>query len=374
VYFNRQIEPADLNIEVRETLLGKTYLIEDPLGEDFIRAQGYVLRDVSRSRELVGGSLSLLPDQAGVSFAPSRNFGFDADVFVDVTYKGEVLSRSQFKVRALPTLINGAIKDQFGQPLANVEVSLPTLGRTTNTNGDGGFAFGYQERGDQIIEGGSHSIIINEGFANPDLGVIASNVTVQKHRQNTLATFTLQELNQDIPFVNVQSGANNILLDGDIEIDLSEARVVFPNSRTSGPVHAQFLPLEHIGVQTTNYAIPHWLFGLQPKGLVVEGNSKIKLKVPALRGNFDYIDGDSYQYVVLLGYSAAGQVVEPIGVGRLANNYVESVGSLELSSLDYLGYALALPNITVQLEQYANGAISLPQLKAAIQAQRVTAN
>ena len=116
------------------------------------------------------------------------------------------------------------------------------------------------------------------------------------------------------------------------------------------------------------------MFGLQPKGLSVEGTAKIKLKIPALRGNYDYIDSESFQYVVLLGYSQVGQVVEPIGVGKINNRYVESVGKLELSSLDYLGYAQALPNVTEQLEQYANGEISLPQLKAVLQAQRVVTN
>ncbi|RBP48518.1 hypothetical protein [Arenicella xantha] len=369
VYFNQAIEVDQLVVTVLETLNGKSYLNGDPLGEDFIRAQGYVLSDINRDREPVLGQVDAIPGNAGVVFSPSRNYGYHADVFVEVSYQEASVSRSKFKVRELPTFINGSVVDQFGQPLRGIKVSLPELNRTTTTNGDGGFTFGYQEGGEQVLPGGSHTLLVNDDFASTRFGTIRTKVNLQRNRINAIPRFTLQELDDTVPFNNLTSGGSNTLLGGDLVINLSDARAVFPNNRTSGPVHAQFLPYEHIGVTAYQFALPHWLFGIQPKGIKLEGDASLQLAIPKLRGSYDYINTDVYEYVVLLGYSVDGQVVEPIGVGRIENFKVSSVGKLHLSSLDYLGYAVVLPILNNDLAKYANGELSLPQLKAVLQTQ-----
>ncbi len=367
LYFNKSIDVSKLEVSVKETLHGKSYVNADQLGADFIRSKGYELVDVNRDQAPVNGQLALLPSGLAVAFAATESYVYKAKIFVEVKYDGEELIRTSFDVRELPTLIGGSLADQFGQPLKDIKVSLPELNRETTTNGDGGFAFGYQEGAQAVIPAGTYKLVVNDGFSNPNFGTLNKLLSITKNRRNPLPRYTLQELDKEISFYNLQSGRSNSLAGGDLVIDLSSARAIFPNTRTSGPVHAQFLPIEHLGVRTYDYAIPNWLFGLQPKGIRVEGAVSLKIKIPMLRGSYDYIDFESYQYVVLLGYSEQRQIVEPIGVGEISNLSVNSVGKLDLSSIDFIGYAQVFPSLTNELKKYADGEISLQQLKAQLQ-------
>lgn len=366
VYFNRDIDLSLLEVEAFETLQGKTYLNADELGVDFINTQGYQLTDVNRTFEPIPGQLELIPGDSGVTFSASRFYGYNADVFVEISYNGEQLSRHSFRVRELPTFINGAVVDQFGQPIAGIEVALPELDRTTTTNGDGGFAFGYQETGDQLIPGGRYNIIVNSELKNPSFGTINKTVSVQRNYPNDVDRLVIQELDRGTTFYNVTGGGVNNLAQGDLIVDLSSARVLFANGRTSGALHAQFVPFEQLGVQSTPSAMPLWMFSMQPKGVTIEGDVGLSIAIPKLRGSYDYINADIYNYVVLLGYNQQGEVVEPIGVGQIENLRVNSVRDVELRSFDYIGYALLLPSLNSTLERYANGEISLQQLKAAL--------
>jgi len=369
IYFNRAIDSSLLEVKVFETVHGKSYVNQDPLGVDFINSEGYILADVNRDFEPVLGQLNAAPGDTSFEFSSNQYFSYHADIYVEVTYDGEQLSRTKFKVRELPTFINGGIADQFGQPIKGVKVELPELNRSTTTNGDGGFAFGYQESGDNIIPGGQYRLIVNSGFGNPDFGTINTKINIQGKRSNSLARFTLQELDKSIPFFNLSSGRVNNFVGGDLVIDLSNARALFANGRTSGPVHAQFLPFEHLGVTTNPTAMPHWMFGLQPKGINVEGDVELSIQIPKMRGSYDYINFDVYQYVVLLGYSQEGDVVEPVGVGKIENSRVVSVGKLHLTSLNYIGYAQVLPTLIDDLVAYENDEIGIQQLRAKLLAQ-----
>lgn len=369
IYFNKPIDTTKLEVEVFETLHGKSYLNADPLGEDFISAQGYVLTDLNRERQRVAGQISLVPGAAGVVFEPSANYGYNAELFINVKYDGDSLSRTRTQIRELPTFINGSISDQFGQPLSGIRVELPELSRQTVTNGDGGFAFGYQEAADKLIDSGTYRLVVNNEFANTSFGVVNTDISIQRNRINPLPRYVLQELEPSIPFSNLSSGANNVLLGDDLTIDLSDssARAIFPNTRTDGPVLAQFLAYEHLGVQTYPFALPTWAYGLQPKGIEIEGEVQLSFSIPKLRGSRDYIDPQLFTHVVLLGYANNTQVFEPIGVGEVRGSRVHSVGQLNLSTLDYLGYAQVLPQLNSVMADYAEGTISLQQLKAALQ-------
>ncbi len=369
VYFNKPIDPTKLDIKLYETLHGKSYINADPLGEDFISAKGYVLSDLNRERELVSGQINVIPGEAGAVFVPSENYGYNAELFIDVEYDGESLSRTRTKVRELPTFINGSISDQFGQPLSGIRVELPELNRQTVTNGDGGFAFGYQEAADKLIDSGTYRLVVNNEFANTFFGVINTDISIQRNRINPLPRYVLQELDPTIAFASFNSSSNNVLLAGDLTIDLSDAsaRAIFPNSRTTGPVLAQFLAYEHLGVQTYPFALPTWAFGLQPKGIQIEGKVQLSFNIPKLRGSRDYIDPQVFTHVVLLGYANNTQVFEPIGVGEVRGTQVHSVGELNISTLDYLGYAQVLPQLNDVMADYAAGTISLQQLKAELQ-------
>ncbi|MGS2716806.1 hypothetical protein ACVBE9_01415 [Eionea flava] len=367
LYFNREIDPSLLLFNVRETLHGKTYVNEDPLGLDFLEAKGYTLKNVNRDLVTVPGNTETVPGNTVVAFSASRMFGFGADIFVDITYDGTELSRTTFKVRELPTFINGAVSDQFGQPLSGIRVDIPELGRSATTNGDGGFAFGYQESGREVIPGGTYDLLVNSDLLNPLFGSLKTSITVQRNRANKLPRYLLQELNKNTPFQQLSSGRSNNLASGDLILDLAEATADFGQGRSSGNIHTQFLPFEHIKIPIWPNAIPHWLFSVQPKGISLEGNAGVSIKIPALRGNYDYINDEFYQYVVLLGYNEQNNVVEPVGVGRMENNRVISTGVLHLKSLDYLGYAQVTPDLAQVMEQYANNEISIQELKARLQ-------
>ena len=317
LYFNRQIDVDLLDVHVTETLHGKTYLSEDPLGADFINNQGYRLVEVHRDFETVPGVLNRVPGETSVAFSPARLYGFHADLFVTVQYDGEELLRSTFKVRELPTFINGSVADQFGQPLAGIPVTLPALSRSTTTNGDGGFAFGYQETGEQLIPGGSYQMLINPGFADPRMGMQDTTIHLQQNHPNNLPRYILHELDRSISFYPVSSGSINTLAKGDLVMDLTAARALFPAAegdgtnttatrRTSGQMHAQFLSFEHLGVQTWPSATPHWAFGLQPKGVEIEGAAALSLQIPALRGSYDYIDPAVYDLCRAIGLRPGG--------------------------------------------------------------------
>jgi choice-of-anchor A domain-containing protein len=367
IYFNREIDLSLVSVQVRETLHGKSYVNEDDLGIDFIRSEGYTLVDVHRDLKPVQGTTELSPGGKGVAFYADRAFGFKAKVYIDVMYDGNEISRSTFTVRELPTLINGAVADQFGQPVVGVNVELPELGRKTKTNTDGGFAFGYQESGEQTIPSGQYTLLINNSFTSPYLGTVSTPISVQRNYGNNLKRFTLHELNRNIAFQHISSGKVNNLVGGDLTLDLSHAKVLFDQGRTEGAVHVQFLPFEHIGATLWPSAMPLWLYGIQPKGIQVEGNVNLTLKIPRHAGSYQYLNAAAYPYVVLLGYNSEQQVVEPIGVGRVENHQVVSEGVVNLSSLDYIGYAQVLPKFAETLASFAQGDLSIQQLKAQLQ-------
>jgi hypothetical protein len=373
LYFNRAIDVNLLSVQVRETLHGQTYINNDPLGVDFIDATGFTLTDVNRDLVPVLGRLELIPGSAAIAFYPERNFGFNADLFVEASYEGAELSRTRFKIRALPTFINGAIADQFGQPLAGIVVELPELSRKAVTNGDGGFAFGYQESGEDIIAAGRYQLKINTDFANPRFGTTNTTISVQQNNRNNLERYSLQELDSSVPFQNLVSGRLNSLAGGDLLLDLSHAEALFSvntngttTSRTSGAIHTQFLPFEHIGADLWPGAAPHWVFSSQPKGITIEGDVALTMTIPPLFGSYDYINPEFYKYVLLLGYNITKEVIEPIGVGRIEGTRVVSVGSVNLTSLDYVGYTQLTPGSTDILERYASGELSLAELIAAL--------
>ncbi|MGS2717278.1 hypothetical protein ACVBE9_03835, partial [Eionea flava] len=369
VYFNRAIDTSLLTIRVRETLHGKTYINEDPLGSDFINSKGFTLAEVNRDLDTMSGEITPVPGNTAIAFTPSRHFGFHADIYVDVEYAGETLSRSRFTVRELPTFISGSVVDQFRQPLANISVELPELGRKTTTDTEGNYAFGYQESGEDIISGGSYSLTLNNGFSNPRFGVINTTINVQRNYANTIKKQVLQELNTANPFEHIISGQRNELLNSDFILDLSQGLALFANGRNSGDIHAQFLSLNHISAPVWPTLAPLWMYGVQPAGVAIEGDVAIELVIPQQSTGIDYINESIYPYVVLLGYNSEQKVIEPVGVAQVSGGKVTSVGATHFTALDFIGYSQTSLNKIDTLEQYALGDITYEQLKIMLSAE-----
>jgi hypothetical protein len=74
-------------------------------------------------------------------------------------------------------------------------------------------------------------------------------------------------------------------------------------------------------------------------------------------------EGD-YEYVVLLGYNTEQEVIEPIGVGTIEGDVVRSSRPINMTSLDYIGYALVDNALNDVMRDVANGETSLLELKA----------
>lgn len=365
--FNKAIDPAKLEIRVYETLHGKTYLNRDPSGSDFIDAAGYQLEEVNRDREQINGNISLLPDGKLVAFYPARQFGYHAELYVDVIYDGAELGHFNFRIRKLPTLVIGGIADQFGQPLGGITVSLPELGRTTTTNNDGGFAFGFQEPAGNEIAGGRYKLHINPGLETPGYGNLVRTINLQEGSSNELTLMRLAELHPGVAFQLISSGQADTSFAGDgLKMDLSNAKLFFNRGRSSGEIQYQFMPYDQLGTQVLPGTAPQWMFVAQPRGVAVEGKVGIRMTVPQLDGDYTYIP-ETTRYVFIMGYNPERELIEPVGIGEMVNNQVTSVGKVELKSLDFIGYAWVHPELQPRFKAVADGELSLQQLLGELQ-------
>lgn len=365
--FNKAIDPTKLQVHIYETLHGKTYLNRDPSGSDFIDAAGYQLEAVNRDREQISGNISLLPDGKLAAFYPARQFGYHAELYVDVIYDGEELGHFNFRVRKLPTLVIGGIADQFGQPLGGVTVSLPELDRTTTTNNDGGFAFGFQEPAGNEIPGGRYKLHINPGLETTGYGNLVRTINLQAGSKNELTLMRLAELHPGVAFQLINSGQADTSFAGDgLKMDLSDAKLFFNRGRSSGEIQYQFMPYDQLGAQVLPGTAPQWMFVAQPRGVAVEGKVGVRMTVPKLDGDYTYIP-DSIRYVLIMGYNPERELIEPVGVGEMVNNQVTSVGKVELKSMDFIGYAWVHPDSQPRFKAVADGELSLQQLLGELQ-------
>lgn len=364
-YFNKEVALADIQVEVRETLHGYTYINQSAPGSDFTNTEGYVLEEVNRSRQIVNGSIDLLPGNTTLSFSPSEFYGYGASVSVQLNWQQQELFRSSFEVRPLPTFVNGFVRDQFGQPLENMHVELVEAELATNTNRDGAFSFGFGEVLEKPLTSGKYTLRINHGFRNPKFGTQSRSVLIEEKRQNRVGGISLQELDSATSFYQLSEGLRNSLNGGDLTVDLTnpKTKVYFPDGRGNGSVHIQFLPFEHLPVRAYGIAQPHWLYSLQPKGIDVDGVVGLEIKIPQLRGSYDYLS-EEYKYVVLLGFDPDLNIMNPVGIGKIENYKVLSVTELNLESLDFIGYALVNPTLTETMEKVISGEMSLQRFKA----------
>lgn len=365
--FNKVIDPTKLQVRVYETLHGKTYLNQDPSGSDFIDAAGYQLVEVNRDREQISGNISLLPDGKLAAFYPARQFGYHAELYVDVMYDGEELGHFNFRVRKLPTLVIGGIADQFGQPLGGVTVSLPELGRTTTTNQDGGFAFGFQETAGNEIPDGRYKLHINPGLETLGYGNLVRTINLQAGSKNELTLMRLAELHPGVAFQLIGSGQAETSFAGDgLNMDLSNAKLLFNRGRSSGEIQYQFMPYDQLGSQVLPGTAPQWMFVAQPRGVTVEGKVGVRMTVPKLDGDYTYIP-ETTRYVFIMGYNPERELIEPVGIGEMVNNQVTSIGEVELKSLDFIGYAWVHPELQPRFKAVADGELTLQQLLGELQ-------
>jgi hypothetical protein len=366
-YFNRPVALADITVDARQTVHGKSYFADQPsgagLGETY---QGGTV-EVNLDQAPVAGSLSLLPGERIVEFYPATDFYYGARVFVSLSYQGNPLKRFYYEVRSNPTFIKTSLFDQSGQTISGVKVSVPALQLEGQTDANGTLLFGGAAPASQQIQTGLYQMLLNPGQANPAYGTRDIKVQITAGQVNLFSGLRLPELSPLVAYRYLQSGvANNVLVDGDLEIDTQNATLEFANGQVDGQVHVQIADYSD-GLYSAGVIelAPLWMFNLQPGPIRVDGQIGLKIRMPALYGSHDYVPPNGTR-VLLMGLDDASGVIEPIGVGRIDGLHVTSEGVLKPARLDYLGYQFVAAESQALAESYANGDIGLDALRQGI--------
>ncbi len=363
LYFNQAIDLAKLEIKVYETAHGMSYVDLDGLGTNALKAQGYQLVRVDRDHQAVVGALSELPGSQVIAFYPEKDLAYDAEVSVEVRYDGQELERLRYRTRPLPTFISGVVLDQLQEPVANIEVRLEELNRSVRTNRDGAFNFGFGDTAEQAIPGGQYRLLLNPGSGNRGYGADSRSVTVQGGERNDFGQMQLAQLNTTLPYVPVKGGSQLSLLEGEFKLDLGGARLVFPDGRQEGDLHAQMLQFSELPYPVEPLAMPYWMYALQPAGVSVQGTLSVDLAALRLGNTLDYLPPDG-SYVVMVGLDRQAARIVPVGVGVIGNGRIRSQGVLAQDNLDLFGFALAGLEAQPALKAYADGELNLRQLQA----------
>ncbi|MGR6871838.1 hypothetical protein ACU6U9_05910 [Pseudomonas sp. HK3] len=348
VNFNRPIDVNKLSIVARRTLHGKTYVNLDASGVDFLHAKGMQLLQVDVDREQVSGNLSILPNDSAFVFYPTDDLGYNAQIEWIIAYDGAELSKQRFTTRPLPTVIDGGVKDTFSQSIEGITVEIEELGLKTTTNNDGGYAFGYGSTAAENIPSGRYHMLINKGYTYPKLGEVRIPVDIKQGRRNQLPLLRVPNVSDQVQWINVPTDAEKVrLAQGEFNIEFSPgARLRFPDDRrTNRAIHAQFISASNLVRDVYPGSAPLWFYQLQPFGIKTTGPLNIKMKVPALNGNMAYMmmqPGET-KYSFLLGYNTTKNVIEPIGVVKIHNGYMETLKPVEPASMDYFGYTHTKP-------------------------------
>jgi hypothetical protein len=366
-YFNRPVALTDISIDMRETVHGESYSSDRVsgagLGETY---QGGTV-EVHRDQVSVAGNLSLLPGERIVEFYPETDLHYGARVFVNLSYQGNPLVRFYYDVRSNPTFVKASLFDQSGQAISGVKVSVPALQLEGKTDDSGTLLMGDTATASQQIETGLYELLLNPGQANPGYGTRDIKVQITAGQVNLFSGLRLPELSPQVAYRYLQSGeAVNVLIDGDLEIDTSNATLSFVNGQADGQVHVQIADYSD-GLYSAGVIelAPLWMFNLQPGPIRVDGEIGLKIRMPALYGSHDYVPPTGTR-VLLMGLDDASRVIEPIGIGRIDGLYITSEGLLRPTRLDFLGYQFIADESQALAESYADGDIGLDALRQGI--------
>ncbi|MDP2714232.1 hypothetical protein [Rheinheimera sp.] len=368
LFFNKALDPALLTVEVRQTLNGKSYVNTAAPGAMLTDQAGETLQQVNLNNEVVAGGVSVLPGNHSFAFYPQQPLAYGAGVRVTVRYDGAELKRFSYRVRKLPTLVDGALADAFGEELPGIRVALKPLGRQ-EVSGDGGiFSFGYVGSGEQNIASGSYQLEINPGMENPAFSNLIRHISLTEGNRHDLGQFRLLPVNKDVAFTNIASGQSKaIAANGDVELNLSAASVNFGQGRTEGTVQISLIPFEAVNAKVRGNLAPLWAYAAVPQGVTVNGHITMRLKAPRLYGGYDYLPNEQ-EYMVLLGRPTGTDELETVGVIRRQGNWLVSEGPVALQQLDYLSVGRVHFMLQPKMAAYAKGELALVQLQAALMA------
>jgi len=331
-----------------------------------MHAKGAQLLEVSRSNSTVAGNVAVLPGQRSVAFYPASDLAYNAEVFVDVEYGDQMVSRTTYRTRALPTLLGGTVMDSLGQALAGIDVQLADTSRHAITDRDGVYSFGFGDRADNALRGGRYRLLVNPNQKDKRYSTVERWVNLQEGRLQQERSVNLPALNDAVPYRLVSGGKADIsLADGELRLDLANATLTFPDGARSGGVHAQLLQFHELSKPYAPHAVPLWVYNLQPSGIEVDGDYGVRITMPQLNGSHDYLVIKRF-YALMVGSSDDGSALVPVAVGLVENNQLVSVGQIHTKRLEQFGFAMLPFALQPPFEAYAKGEISWDALQSIV--------
>jgi len=364
-FFNIPIDPNLLDIQIFETSHGKTWQNLDEPGADFITARGHQLVTVEREHEAVAGQLESYGNNNIVLFTPSQEFAYGSDVFVDVNYNdGQIQARYQYRTEELPTLIAMEIRDQFNQ---TVDAVIATISAERGGEGisslssNGAVIFGFGE--DDALPSGDYWLNINTGQRNTLYGETYLPINITSGRMNELGLIPLPYIGTGEGKVILSSGKENYLLNGAVQLNLTDAEVRFPNGNGVGAVNLQFMEPAGFNYNVDPILMPSWVYAFQPMGIELQGRIGIRMEMPSRNGGYEYLPNDG-TLGLFIGSDPDKALITPLGVARLEGNYAIVERYDNLKTLEHIGvmfYGDWMHNV---LEEYLNGKIGLNAVKA----------
>ncbi len=367
-YFNKAVEPSKITLEILETAHGPTWVAQAK-GADITSMSSVKPEQVHRDRDPVDGGVSSFPENTMMAFYPEKDMAYGGTVYCRVLNEGVEIHRGTFSVRSMPTLMEGFVADQFMQPVKGIEVELKERKLKTRTNADGYYSFGFGLTASENIEGGLYTVAVNSGMKNLAMGTHEILIGLTEGRLNRAEMIRIPALDTTEPFRYIVSrGGPSDLKNGDLILDFTDADLAFPDGSEEGNVHVQFTVREQIPDPTLDLAVPHWMYALQPRGIITEGETGISMAMPELSGSHDYL-ADLGQRVLLLGFDPTSKTIVPVGVGSIDHGAkrVVSEGPCRLKALDYIGYCPVPVELQANLDQVVSGDVSMAELIGVIE-------
>lgn len=368
LYFNRPIDPALLQVRLKQTVHGFSYSSETTPGAELAQKNQGDIIEVHKDREPVIGNISLLPGNTVVEFYPEQDLFYNAALFAEVVYNSTELSRFQFKVRANPTFVLGRVMDAIGNGLAGINVTIENTSWSTYTDTYGNFGLGFGKSEEEDLKSGRFRLVLNAGMKKSRFGTQIKYIDVKQNQVNQAGPVKLFMFDEKIPSRHITSGnAQQILAESNLILNTTNATLNFPGTGyQQGNVRVQLADISD-GIYYTHLqsAYPQWLYSVQPQGIKVSGDMQFTITPPKLNGDYNYLPANN-TLVLLIGRDAHSLEVLPVGVGRLNNSggmpSVESITTTQYQLLDYIGYSFVDTAYQSALIEYMAGRINLDGL------------
>ena len=373
IYFNQSIDPSKVAVEVFETVHGLVYNYSYEKGTDVNSTNDTEMIEVNKDMSPVKGGVGHFPQNMMMAFYPENDFVYGATIYLSVSYdtdnngEKEEIFKSSFMIRPLPTFIQGFVADQFMVPVEGIDINIPDIGRSTKSDSNGSFAFGFGDSAGNALPSGRYKAIINPDMKNNKFGMVEQWILIKEGRINQTGVIKIPILNEQVPYLPLNSNEIVQLADNELTLTLTNTTLTFPDGKDNGLVHVQFMQFEQFSYTSLPATIPHWVFSFQPSTINVSGDMGMSFKMPLLQGSHEYIETyieNSGNLVLLVGLDPKSLMIMPVGVGKIDHNSktVSSQGDVALKRLDYMGYALVAEEKQSVLQQYSEGKLSIPRL------------